>query len=306
MDPSAGQHATLSDPSSPARTEDSLLEADAPVKIECNPRISLCYDNYPNYEYGGLVADYQVGVDNRLGSASISTNTSLVVFPAVIYGYLQQSQPHLKFHLGPSTDQKLFTVVEHPGLTSNTLIELFDMRVIGFDPTDDEDWSRREQHQPAVIGRLDRNNSIGRFTGSYLNIVIPHERPTSKVAEENVVWFNVATRGFVVHVGDTTEEQQFCWRRARGGDWATALSGASMMFGWELTRTDGDDAGDVLAVVCYNASISWTNAFVVAFFGPGLTGALGRDWEVATVISALWFWVGLRSSDVMHRAAMSV
>lgn len=285
------QHASATAP------KPSYADAD-PEKKGDNP-----LDDDEDWNFGAL----RNAASGHLGSPSP------LAFPAAMNGYVHKKLLSRAFHLGPSADQKLFAVTEHAGIASRTIFEIFEVAgAPGERATSSSSSSSSALSSPRCISRFERGKGMDWVTAKYHYIAIPHwkEAGSDGLAEgesETTVKFKVATREFPVPATaaagyGTGGEELYHWRNARTG-LARALAGNRATYGWELvrgSRRDGKNGAaaaadaEVLAVVCYNTTMSWTKGFKFAFVGRGRTGELGRDWEVATVASALWFWIGVK------------
>ena len=101
-----------------------------------------------------------------------------------------------------------------------------------------------------------------------------------------------------------TRLETFEWRRSYGKE---VQDLAPHSFGWKLVRLarrvrgastsrsgrprgNTSDGREVVAVIAHNSSWSMTKGFKFGFLGTGLSGRLGRDWEVMVVMSALQLW----------------
>ncbi|KAJ5657399.1 uncharacterized protein N7484_001048 [Penicillium longicatenatum] len=208
------------------------------------------------------------------GSKNIQSATN---FPPVLNGYFQWKITRT-FHLGPSAEEKFICV-----------------RV--------DKWGRT---RPATITLPARPGS-------------PHVGPIEEQLMPSSKGSFSASSTWAFEVGATGKEStrgRFEWRSSHGKEIKDLATGLS--HGWKLVWVSGPGASaggsrkdrvagltsdglEVVAIIAHNASFSMTKGFRFAFMGAGLTGILGKAWEIATLSSALMLWY----SDVQKTAAAS-
>ena len=100
--------------------------------------------------------------------------------------------------------------------------------------------------------------------------------PSGIQAVREHFWKDMHT--FAMPVGGRME--RFQWRRSRGKE-VKRLGGWGSK--WKLVRLDGDEIVAVYAVDLWTPNLSGR----FEFLGAGATKELGRDWTIATVVTAL-------------------
>ncbi|KAK2046276.1 hypothetical protein LZ31DRAFT_462713 [Colletotrichum somersetense] len=178
------------------------------------------------------------------------------------------------YSLGPSSDEKLFTV------SFNT--KLFSKKQLLFLHSGPSDKG------PAIA-------TVSRKTlGSHHRATITlqgedgNEQEISFERPEDVSWTQGQVRAFRIEVRKGVVEE-FQWRSSHG-DEIKELAGHS--YGWKLVRMKTQQAGqksfgyssdgkEVVAVLAHSTSWSMTKGYNFGFLGTGLTGTLGEDWETA-------------------------
>lgn len=221
--------------------------------------------------------------DSTNGSTRLTAATRK--FPPKMKGYFSWKSARM-FYLGPSANEKLFAVSMHcGGFSGKPPLILYD------GPTD--------KHQILASSKTEKH-----IMSRHLQINIP---PRAENPAGTSIPFNSSERTFSVNVRGPGKEpliQEFEWRKSVGGE-IRELAGNS--YGWKLVRTVGpsvaasgsrkernlgytSDGKEILAIVAYSVSASMSKAIKFAFMGEGLTGVNGEEWEIATVISAMWLW----------------
>ncbi|KAL4892378.1 hypothetical protein BDV59DRAFT_180591 [Aspergillus ambiguus] len=224
------------------------------------------------------------------GPATVQPATTKV--PPALNGYWQWKLTRTVL-LGPSAEEMLFAVSTHTHMfRSRQSIVLHD------GPSDkhtnlatlESDITGRKR--PCVItipqhpGRESQGPVVVEFNGN----------PDRRYHKEPSFSFSC-----VVGRGKGATKEEFEWRRSHGKE-IKELDIYS--FGWKLvrmSRASSEERGnpsqsrpepagrtrEVVAIMAHNSSMSMTKAFRFAFWGSGLLGTMGHDWEVIVLISAI-------------------
>lgn len=223
-------------------------------------------------------------------SRSTSATTK---FPPAMNGYFQWKLT-TTFHLGPTAEEKLYAVS-----TPATVFNNKPTVVLHDGPTN--------KHPVMATAQSDK---WGRTRP--IAITLP-PRPGAQRADAIVAQF--VPGGSLKHISPSyafeiavgakgTTPERFEWRKSHGNE-IKELAGHS--YGWKLVRLTGpvnsvggsrkerdrgytSDGLEIVALIAHNASWSMTKGFRFAFMGGGLTGAMGEDWEIVVVTSALQVW----------------
>ncbi|KAJ5083179.1 hypothetical protein N7456_012606 [Penicillium angulare] len=241
--------------------------------------------------------------------SSRTIQSATIKFPPTLNGYFRL-KPTSTFHLGPTSEQKLFAVVTHSGIfRDKPSIVLHD------GPTDknaimatlkSDKWGRT---RPATVNLLVRPSSS--YTEPIEELLIP----VSTSHHMSSTWSfetPVARKGNI--------RERFEWRSSHGNEIKELATGHS--YGWKLVRIASPNAGvggsrkdrdlgftsdglEIVAIVAHNASWSMTKGLRFAFMGAGLTGILGEAWEIMTLISAmqLYIWDAIAANSAAAATA---
>ncbi|KAK2056388.1 hypothetical protein LY76DRAFT_595226 [Colletotrichum caudatum] len=240
------------------------------------------YDPPAYLDHDQKTPAYQSPTFNHMTTDSETLVAATTRFPPKFNCYGQWKWKQL-YSLGPSSDEKLFTV------SFNT--KLFSKKQLLFLHSGPSD-------KGPVIATVRRKT-----LGSHYRATITLQGEDGKEQEislerpEHVSWTQGQVRAFRIEAREGVAEE-FQWRSSHG-DEIKELAGHS--YGWKLVRTETRQAGqksfgyssdgkEVVAVLAHSTSWSMTKGYNFGFLGTGLTGTLGEDWETATVISGFSLW----------------
>lgn len=244
------------------------------------------HQNHPGSTNSGQTLECDASGSKVLQSATIK-------FPPAMNGYFNWKST-TTFHLGPTAEEKLFAVSLPAGLfNSKPSIILHD------GPTN--------KHPALVTSRSDK---WGRLKPIEITLCPRPGNSRSSDSTEHLIPSSTSrtSAAFTFEVNTDckgTERERFEWRSSHGNEIKQLATGHS--YGWKLVRLTGpvhgaggsrkdrdvgisSDRREIVAVMAHNASMSMNKGFRFVFFGTGLTGTLGEDWEVMTVVSAMQFW----------------
>lgn len=236
---------------------------------------------------------YDAPFANQILGDSKNLQGATIIFPPAMNGYIQWKLT-TTFHLGPTAEEKLFAVSTGASLFKNKPSIVLYNGPTNKDPilatSRSDKWGRV---RPIDITLCPRPGS-SRSTES-VEQMIPSS--TSHTSTAYTFEINTDDKG--------TERERFEWRSSHGNEIKQLPTGHS--YGWKLVRLSGpingaggnrkerdmgisSDGLEIVALLAHNASMSMTKGFRFVFMGTGLTGTLGEDWEVMTVVTALQFW----------------
>ncbi|GKT49809.1 uncharacterized protein ColSpa_09990 [Colletotrichum spaethianum] len=217
----------------------------------------------------------------------MTTNTRTLVaatarFPPTFNCYAQWKWKQV-YSLGPSSDEKMFTIS-----FDNKLFSKKQSLFLHSGPSNKAPIIATASRK--ALGWHDRATvTLHRENGDEQEISF--ERP------EDASWTKSEVRAFRIELRKGVVEE-FQWRTSHG-DEIKELAGHS--YGWKLVRMANPQRGqqsfgytsdgqEVVAVLAHNMSWSVTKGYNFGFLGTGLTGTLGEEWETAAVISGFWLW----------------
>ncbi|KAK1967876.1 hypothetical protein LY78DRAFT_655860 [Colletotrichum sublineola] len=225
---------------------------------------------------------YQNPRFNHMTTDSTTLVAATTRFPPAFNCYGQWKWKQL-YSLGPSSDEKLFTVS-----FDNKLFSKKQLLFLHSGPSD----------KGPVIASLSSKTLSSHYRATItLRGEDDKEQGIAFERPENVSWTQGEVRAFRIEVRKGVVEE-FQWRSSHG-DEIKELAGHS--YGWKLVRMETPPAGqksfgyssdgkEVVAVLAHSTSWSMTKSYNFGFLGTGLTGTLGEDWETAAVISGFSLW----------------
>ncbi|KAK2015665.1 hypothetical protein LZ32DRAFT_602310 [Colletotrichum eremochloae] len=225
---------------------------------------------------------YQNPRFNHMTTDSTTLVAATTRFPPAFNCYGQWKWKQL-YSLGPSSDDKLFTVS-----FDNKLFSKKQLLFLHSGPSD----------KGPVIASLSSKTLSSHYRATItLRGEDDKEQEIAFERPENVSWTQGEVRAFRIEVRKGVVEE-FQWRSSHG-DEIKELAGHS--YGWKLVRMKtpptgqksfgySSDGKEVVAVLAHSTSWSMTKSYNFGFLGTGLTGTLGEDWETAAVISGFSLW----------------
>jgi hypothetical protein len=181
-------------------------------------------------------------------------------------GIPEISDDEIKFTLGPSVSQPLYTAALETDLLGRPKLTLVPAAATG----------RNENATPLAVvkskGLKDAIITLPPLPGS------GYPQATKKLSTH--YGFGSRTYSFNAPVGNSSE--RFVWRKGTGGNlW-------SLKERRELIRTDG--GCEVVATWSEGSGLSLTKTGSFRFVGSGATGVFGPQWEIMVVVSVLRIW----------------
>lgn len=236
---------------------------------------------------------YEASWSNQITGSSETLQGSTRIFPPVLNGYFHWKST-TTFHLGPTAEEKLFAVSLPAGLFNNKPSLILHNGPTKQDATlatsRSDKWGRLRPMDITLYP-----HSANNLSAEFIVQMIPSS--TSHTSAAFTFEINTGGKG--------TDRQRFEWRSSHGTE-IKQLAGHS--YGYKLVWLSGPTIGaggsrkernlgmssdglEIVAVIAHNASMSMTKGFRFNYTGTGLTGTLGADWEVMTLISALQLWL---------------
>ena len=238
------------------------------------------------------VPQYEAPTYNSSTDDSKTLQAATIKFPPTMNGYYQWKFT-MTFHLGLSSDERLYAVSTHSTLFSKRhTITLHD------GPSD------KDPTLATLTGEM-----YGKNTPFVMTIPTPpgtHQHPRVENMTGNNSHNHVSTLFSFELSGPKNglPRERFEWRTSRGKEIKEL---ANHSYGWKLVRLSGPASGiggsrderdegftsdgkEIVAALAHSASWSATKGFTFAFMGSGLTGLLGEKWEIMAVLSAMQLW----------------
>ncbi|TPX25514.1 hypothetical protein DIZ76_010969 [Coccidioides immitis] len=220
------------------------------------------------------------------------SNPPTVKFPPRMNGYFNWKMSKT-FHLGPTAEQKVHAVTVHSATsTCGPSVDLYD------GPTNTHPVLATAAADKSSKNKL-VNITVPRWPGYQEGIAELESITTSPPSKHVALAFSLP-----VGVGKEMRLENFEWRMSTGNE-IKEQDGHS--YGWKLVRMSNtmedcvvkrsrrefgvtSDGKEVVAVLAYYCGWSMTKGFKFAFLGSGLTGTMGEQWEIVTLVSALHVW----------------
>lgn len=223
-------------------------------------------------------------------SSTVDAGTN-VVFPPQLNGYAAGGMKSM-ITLGPSANEKLFTVSRGSLFSSYNKLKIhYGDNVKNPVLVEANGWKSAKHNSCTTITlHLQDGRTIDR------EVVVNAPTFKSKISPKFTFQVNVSKGG---------PSESFEWRSSRGPEIRELAGGVSFGYKlvWEssepqpLAQSEGkgkkkergmsSDGKEIVAAVAHNASISFSKGLKFAFRGTGRTGALGEEFELMAVMTAV-------------------